>query len=110
MRAEELLAIRRGDYLEARRFAQTTRRDGGNPTIRAQALIYLRKALAIGPRNTPNMYFLADAILDNEPAHKDEARRLLEALYAQGGIPEVLRRDAAHDFLTRMVEAQAGCS
>lgn len=37
-----------------------------------------------------------------------EARRLLEALYAQGGLPEVMRRDAAHDFLTRMVEAQAG--
>jgi len=37
-----------------------------------------------------------------------EARRLLENLYAQGGLPEVVRRDAAHDFLTRMVEAQAG--
>jgi len=36
-----------------------------------------------------------------------EARRLLEALYAQGGLPEVIRRDAAHDFLARMVEAQA---
>lgn len=37
-----------------------------------------------------------------------EARRLLENLYAQGGLPEVIRRDAAHDFLTRMLEAQAG--
>jgi hypothetical protein len=36
-----------------------------------------------------------------------EARRLLEMLYAQGGLPEVLRRDAAHDFLSRMVAAQA---
>jgi len=36
-----------------------------------------------------------------------EARRLLENLYAQGGLPEVIRRDAAHDFMTRMVEAQA---
>ncbi len=36
-----------------------------------------------------------------------EARRLLEALYAQGGLPEVIRRDAAQDFLARMVEAQA---
>ncbi|WP_207537353.1 DHA2 family efflux MFS transporter permease subunit [Sabulicella rubraurantiaca] len=35
-----------------------------------------------------------------------DARRLLENLYAQGGLPEVIRRDAAHDFLTRMVEAQ----
>ena len=36
-----------------------------------------------------------------------ETRRLLENLYAQGGLPEVIRRDAAHDFMTRMVEAQA---
>ena len=36
-----------------------------------------------------------------------EARRLLENLYAQGGLPEVIRRDAAHDFMMRMVEAQA---
>lgn len=36
-----------------------------------------------------------------------EARRLLEMLYAQGGLPEVLRRDAAHDFLSGMVAAQA---
>ncbi|MBY0338708.1 MAG: multidrug efflux MFS transporter [Acetobacteraceae bacterium] len=35
-----------------------------------------------------------------------EARRLLENLFTQGGLPEVIRRDAAHDFLTRMVEAQ----
>ena len=37
-----------------------------------------------------------------------EARRLLENLYAQGGLPEVIRRDAAHDFMSRIVEAQAG--
>jgi DHA2 family multidrug resistance protein len=37
-----------------------------------------------------------------------EARRLLEQLYTQGGLPEVVRRDAAHDFISRMVEAQAG--
>ncbi|WP_424813243.1 DHA2 family efflux MFS transporter permease subunit [Roseococcus sp. YIM B11640] len=37
-----------------------------------------------------------------------EVRRLLENLYTQGGLPEVVRRDAAHDFITRMVEAQAG--
>lgn len=36
-----------------------------------------------------------------------EARRLLEGLYAKGGLPEVIRRDAAQDFLLRMVEAQA---
>lgn len=36
-----------------------------------------------------------------------EARRTLEALYAQAGIPEMIRRDAAYDFITRMIEAQA---
>ncbi len=35
-----------------------------------------------------------------------EARRLLENLYAQAGLPEVIRRDAAQEFLGRMVEAQ----
>jgi hypothetical protein len=36
-----------------------------------------------------------------------EARRLLELLYGQAGLPELIRRDAAHDFITRMVAAQA---
>ncbi len=36
-----------------------------------------------------------------------ETRRLLENLYIQGGLPEVIRRDAAQDFLLRMLEAQA---
>jgi len=36
-----------------------------------------------------------------------EARRLLERLYTQGGLPEVIRRDAAYGFVTRMIEAQA---
>ncbi len=37
-----------------------------------------------------------------------EARRLLENLLAEGGLPDVVRRDAAYDFLSRIVEAQAG--
>ncbi|MDB5413809.1 MAG: Drug resistance transporter, EmrB/QacA subfamily [Rubritepida sp.] len=37
-----------------------------------------------------------------------ETRRLLEMLFTQGGLPEVVRRDAAYDFMTRIVEAQAG--
>jgi DHA2 family multidrug resistance protein len=37
-----------------------------------------------------------------------ETRRLLEGLYTQGGIPEVIRRDAAYEFMTRIIEAQAG--
>jgi tetratricopeptide (TPR) repeat protein len=61
---------------------------------RTQALIYLRKALALGPKNTPNMYFLADAILDNEPAHKEEARRLLQQCATAEPRPEYLVEDA----------------
>jgi EmrB/QacA subfamily drug resistance transporter len=37
-----------------------------------------------------------------------EFRRHLENLYAQGGLPEVIRRDAAYDFMSHVVEAQAG--
>ncbi len=37
-----------------------------------------------------------------------EARRLLEQLYAIGGLPDLIARDAAHDFLQRIVSAQAG--
>ena len=36
-----------------------------------------------------------------------ETRRLLEGLYGISGLPELLARDAAHDFLGRMVVAQA---
>lgn len=35
-----------------------------------------------------------------------EARRLLENLHAQAGLPEVIRRDAAQEFLGPMVEAE----
>jgi tetratricopeptide (TPR) repeat protein len=45
---------------------------------RQKALSNLRQALALGPLNTPNLYFLADAILAFESAHEDEARRLLD--------------------------------
>ncbi|WP_421991327.1 MDR family MFS transporter [Roseococcus sp.] len=48
-----------------------------------------------------------NVFIDGGPATL-EVRRLLENLYTQGGLPEVVRRDAAHDFLMRMVEAQAG--
>jgi tetratricopeptide (TPR) repeat protein len=68
---------------------------------RTQALIYLRKALAIGPKNTPNMYFLADAILDNEPAHKDEARRLLEQCASAEPRPDYLVEDAHYAEMAR---------
>ncbi len=36
-----------------------------------------------------------------------EARRLLEGLYGIGGLPLLLARDAAHDFMLHMLEEQA---
>lgn len=68
---------------------------------RTQALMYLRKALDIGPKNTPNMYFLADAILDNEPTHKEEARRLLEKCATAEPRPEYLVEDAHYAEMAR---------
>jgi tetratricopeptide (TPR) repeat protein len=44
---------------------------------RKEALAHLRKALALGPRNSVNQFFLAEAILNHEPANREEARRLL---------------------------------
>ncbi|MFI5183537.1 MAG: hypothetical protein ACHQNV_04000 [Vicinamibacteria bacterium] len=68
---------------------------------RTQGLLYLRKALAIGPQNTPNIYFLADAILDNQPARKDEARRLLEQCATAAPRPEYLVEDAHYADMAR---------
>ena len=45
---------------------------------RTQAIALLRHALQTGPDNTPNMFFLADALLTHQPAQAAEARRLLE--------------------------------
>jgi tetratricopeptide (TPR) repeat protein len=68
---------------------------------RTQAIAYLRQALALGPRNTPNMYFLADAILDNDPANADEARRLLEKCASVEPRPEYLVEDAHYAKMAR---------
>lgn len=45
---------------------------------RDKALDSLRRSLAAGPRNAVTKLFLAEAILDHDRAHRDEARRLLE--------------------------------
>jgi tetratricopeptide (TPR) repeat protein len=43
-----------------------------------KALQHLRRALAIGPANSVNRYFLAEAILRHQGEHADGARRLLQ--------------------------------
>jgi len=45
---------------------------------RTKAIAFLRQALEAGPDNTPNLFFLADALLNHQPAQADEARQLLE--------------------------------
>ena len=45
---------------------------------REKALDYLRQALDLGPRNSVNQFFLAEAILNHDRANLAEARRLLQ--------------------------------
>src|SRR5438128_786427 len=44
---------------------------------RAKAIEYLRKSYELGPRNPVTWFFLAEAILDHDPSHAEEGRRLL---------------------------------
>ena len=50
---------------------------------REKGLAHLRSALAIAPDSTPNMYFLALALLRLDPSRADEARTLLERCATQ---------------------------
>jgi hypothetical protein len=49
---------------------------------RTAALDHLRRALALGPANSVNRLFLAEALLDHAPHARAEARALLEACAA----------------------------
>jgi hypothetical protein len=44
---------------------------------KAKALDFLRKSYALGPANPVTWFFLGDAILDEEPEHAEEGRRML---------------------------------
>jgi tetratricopeptide (TPR) repeat protein len=68
---------------------------------RQKALSNLRQAMAVGPANSPNMYFLADAILTFESAHEDEARRLLDRCASATPRPEYLVEDAHYAQMAR---------
>jgi hypothetical protein len=61
---------------------------------RTHALAHLQRALELGPHNTVNQVFLAEAILDIDPSRKDEARRLLALCAAAEPRPEYLVEDA----------------
>jgi tetratricopeptide (TPR) repeat protein len=68
---------------------------------RDKAIAFLRDALAHGPHNTVNQFFLAEALLNHRPGQKDEARRLLEQCAAASPRPEFLVEDTHYAGLAR---------
>ncbi len=68
---------------------------------RTQAIASLRRALELGPDNTPNMFFLADALLNYQPDQAEEARRLLERCAASTPRPEYAVEDAHYAQMAR---------
>jgi hypothetical protein len=60
---------------------------------REKAVQHLEHALALGPANTVNQLFLAEALLDHFPQRTDEARRLLERCVAAAPRPEFAVED-----------------
>jgi hypothetical protein len=77
---------------------------------RRKALSNLRQALAIGPANTPTQFFLAEAILEFEPANEAEARRLLERCAGASPRPEFAVEDAHYAEKARQRLASLGTS
>jgi hypothetical protein len=73
---------------------------------RDKALANLRLALAQGPRNTVNQVFLAEAILDHDSTHRDEARALLNQCASTPPRPEFLVEDAFYIARARELLAQ----
>jgi tetratricopeptide (TPR) repeat protein len=73
---------------------------------RDKALAFLRQALALGPENTVNQVFLAEAILEHDRAHRDEARDLLTRCANAKPRPEFLVEDAFYVERARLLLAQ----
>ena len=68
---------------------------------RREALSDLRKALAIGSRNSVNQFFLAEAIVHHEPANREEARRLFTLCASSRPRDEYRVEDAHYAGLSR---------
>jgi len=68
---------------------------------REKALQYLRRAHQIAPSHTANSFFLAEAILDHEPAKRDEAIRLLEQCSATPPRPDFILEDSKYAGVAR---------
>jgi hypothetical protein len=73
---------------------------------RPKALAHLRRALELGPRNTVNQVFLAEAILAHDPSRKDEALRLLALCAGAVPRPEYLVEDAYYSAEARALLAR----
>jgi tetratricopeptide (TPR) repeat protein len=68
---------------------------------RAQAVAALRRAMELGPDNTPNMFFLADALLTYQPEQAEEARQLLERCASSTPRSEFAVEDAHYAQMAR---------
>jgi tetratricopeptide (TPR) repeat protein len=55
---------------------------------RDKAVAELRRAVALGPDNLDNHFFLAEALLEHQPAKSAEAREILRRLLARRPVPE----------------------
>ncbi len=66
-----------------------------------KGLEHLRRSLALGPQNSVTRFFLAEAILELEPANREEGRRLLGLCATSPPRPEFLVEDAHYAALAR---------
>ncbi len=66
-----------------------------------KALDYLRRAHQASPEHQVTRYFLAEAILDHEPANRDEAVRLLELCATTPPRPETVLEDGRYARMAR---------
>jgi tetratricopeptide (TPR) repeat protein len=57
---------------------------------RDKAIAELRRAVALGPDNLDNHLFLAEALLEHQPAKSAEARGILRRLFAHRPLPELV--------------------
>jgi tetratricopeptide (TPR) repeat protein len=57
---------------------------------RDKAVAELRRAVALGPDNLDNPLFLAEALLEHQPAKAAEAREILRRLLARQPVPELV--------------------
>jgi tetratricopeptide (TPR) repeat protein len=64
---------------------------------RDKAVAELRRAVALGPDNLDNHLFLAEALLEHQPAKAAEAREILRRLLARQPVPElVVEQERTH--------------